>query len=276
MIWREPKDHIQDCYFCLVNVKGFSRKHRTKISYPNLDSAPRPVPHDASMPAPLPPKNGLDTLADEFEEDSDEGSTPDPKDSTDSEYDPEESSKPILFSQKRLNNLIRDLAISKQKAELLASRLQENNLLHADVVVTHHRKRNMDLSTVFRVDGSLCYCHNIKSLFEKLGEDHIANKSRLFLASSKRSLKAVLLHNANTKPSVSVAHSMHLKESYASNETLLNAIKYSDYKWKICGDLEVISILMEMQGGFTKHCCFLCLWDSRATAEHYVRKDWPA
>ena len=31
-----------------------------------------------------------------------------------------------------------------------------------------------------------------------------------------------------------------------------------------------------MHGGFTKHCCFLCLWDSRATAEHYVRKDWPA
>ena len=33
---------------------------------------------------------------------------------------------------------------------------------------------------------------------------------------------------------------------------------------------------MGMQEGFTKHCCFLCLWDSRATAEHYVRKDWPA
>ena len=31
-----------------------------------------------------------------------------------------------------------------------------------------------------------------------------------------------------------------------------------------------------MQGGFTKHCCFLCQWVSRATAERYVRKDWPA
>ena len=246
MIWRKPKNHIQDCYFCLVNVKGFSRKHRMKISYPNLDSARRPVPHDASMPAPLPPKNGLDTLADEVEEDSDEGSTPAPKGSTDSEYDTEESSKPILFSQERLNDLIRDLALSKQKAELLASRLQENNLLHADVVVTHYRKRNMDLSTVFKVDGPLCYCHNIKSLFEKLGEDHIANEWRLFLDSSKRSLKAVLMHNGNTKPSVPVAHSVHLKESYGSIETLLNAIKYSNYKWKICRDLKVIGILMGM------------------------------
>ena len=117
-----------------------------KILYPNLDSARRPVPHDASMPAPLPPKTGLDTLADKVEEDSDEESTPAPKDSTDSKYDPEGSSKPILFSKERLNNLIRDLALSKQNTELLASRLQENNLLHADVVVTHYRKRNRQYS----------------------------------------------------------------------------------------------------------------------------------
>ena len=30
-----------------------------------------------------------------------------------------------------------------------------------------------------------------------------------------------------------------------------------------------------MQGGFTKHCFFLCLWYSRATKEHYIRRDWP-
>ncbi|XP_036332303.1 uncharacterized protein LOC118743646 [Rhagoletis pomonella] len=29
-----------------------------------------------------------------------------------------------------------------------------------------------------------------------------------------------------------------------------------------------------MQSGFTKFCCFLCLWDSRATEHHYVRKEW--
>ena len=49
----------------------------------------RSVPHGASMPAPLPPKNRLDTFADEVKEDFDEGSTPAPCDLTDSEYDPE-------------------------------------------------------------------------------------------------------------------------------------------------------------------------------------------
>ena len=69
---------------------------------------------------------------------------------------------------------------------------------------------------------------------------------------------------------------MHLKESYESIKTLLDAIQYNQNKWYQCGDVKIIGILMGMQGQFTKHCCFHCLRDSRATAEHYVRKDWPA
>ena len=61
--------------------------------------------------------------------------------------------------------------------------------------------------------------------------------SGVFSWTPLKSLKAVLLLNGNTKPSVSAAHSVHSKESYGSIEILLNAIKYSGYKWKICGDL---------------------------------------
>ncbi|XP_032679213.1 uncharacterized protein LOC116847857 [Odontomachus brunneus] len=34
-------------------------------------------------------------------------------------------------------------------------------------------------------------------------------------------------------------------------------------------------MLTGMQSGFTKYCCFLCLWDSRATMHHYTRTSWP-
>ena len=57
-------------------------------------------------------------------------------------------------------------------------------------------------------------------------------------------------------------------------ELLLEAIKYSEYQWSLCWDLKVIGLLMGMQAGFTKYCCFLCLWDSWAVSQHYKQKYW--
>ncbi|KAJ8881873.1 hypothetical protein PR048_018359 [Dryococelus australis] len=49
--WREPKDHVTDCYFCMTNVQEFSnRKPKKHIVYPNLPSAIRPVPHSVNHP----------------------------------------------------------------------------------------------------------------------------------------------------------------------------------------------------------------------------------
>ncbi len=32
---------------------------------------------------------------------------------------------------------------------------------------------------------------------------------------------------------------------------------------------------MGLQGGFIKYQCYLCLWDSRNTALHYKKSNWP-
>ena len=40
--------------------------------------------------------------------------------------------------------------------------------------------------------------------------------------------------------------------------------------------MRMISILLRLQGGYTKYPCFLCLWDSRADDRHYLQKEWPA
>jgi len=272
MIWREPKDHVTDCYFCSVNTTGFSVKNKHKIVYPSLDSAIRPVPHDASLPIPVPPLDGLESVEDEIEFNTLAGSTD--QDSADSEYTPDSDIGPETFNQDELNDLVRDLSLSKEKAELLASRLKQKHLLAAGVKVCHYRKRNLDLSKFFVVDGPLCYCNDINGLFETLSQSHIASEWRLFIDSSKRSLKAVLLHNGNQKPCIPIAHSAHLSETHDNMKIVIKAIDYKTHQWNICGDLKVIGILMGMQPGFTKFCCFLCLWDSRATAEHYIKRDW--
>ena len=52
MIWREPANQVDDCYFCIVNVAGFSSKTNSKINYPKNPLAMRPVPHSDSIPVP--------------------------------------------------------------------------------------------------------------------------------------------------------------------------------------------------------------------------------
>ena len=95
---------------------------------------------------------------------------------------------------------------------------------------------------------------------------------RLFIDSSKRSLKAVLLHNGNKYASIPVGHSVHLKECYENLELVLRKLCYSDHKWTLCGDLKVISMLLGQQSGYTKFPCFLCEWDSRDRKQDYIKK----
>ena len=107
MIWHEPKDHCQDCYFCLTKTKVFkiTFKQRDKIAYPNLDSARTPVPHDESMPPPVPSQDGLGAI--DCNANKDTFNKFISANFTDSEYDTTEDLYFILFSQKYLNDLIK-------------------------------------------------------------------------------------------------------------------------------------------------------------------------
>ncbi|GBP12549.1 E3 ubiquitin-protein ligase SH3RF1 [Eumeta japonica] len=150
------------------------------------------------------------------------------------EFSPQENT-PHLINQAEFNDLVRDLQLSRSKAELLGSRLQQWNLLLPDTKVTFSE-----------------------------------TEAKFTQNFSKRSLKAVLLHNGNKKPSIPIGHAVNCKESYETMRTLINLIKYKEHKWKVCGDLKVIGMLVGLQGGYTKYCCFLCLWDSRAKQHHYA------
>jgi hypothetical protein len=97
----------------------------------------------------------------------------------------------------------------------------------------------------------------------------------LLIDSSKLSSKAVLLHNGNEKPSTPLTFEAHMKESYDNMKFLLTVIQYEKYSWYVCGDLQVIALLLGLQLGYTKFCCFLCEWDSRDQKTHFVKKQWP-
>ena len=52
------------------------------------------------------------------------------------------SSKPKPFSQGQLNDLVRDLGLTKESSEILASRLDEHGILDSETKITFHRDRD--------------------------------------------------------------------------------------------------------------------------------------
>jgi len=73
MVWREPTDHVSDCYFCLTSISGVTANSEHTVQYRNLPSAIRPVPHSVELPVPKPPTNM--TLSDSESSDEDVGQT---------------------------------------------------------------------------------------------------------------------------------------------------------------------------------------------------------
>ena len=63
--------------------------------------------------------------------------------------------------------------------------------------VLAYRKRHLEFSAYLDVIEDFCYCKDVESLFRAVGIDHDPTQWRLFIDSSTKSPKAVLLHNGN-------------------------------------------------------------------------------
>ena len=192
MIWRKQKDHSNDCYFCQQDYTGCTTAKKKKhIVYPNLQSAMRPVEHSKELPIPKFPNQEMWSSSSGDKHCSDE---------TVELFHSESKNKPIPFSQEALNDLCRDLYLTKDKSEL-----KELNLLGERVKITLYQKRAQNLHVLFTVKDDLCFCNDKVKIFKQLEIPYDNTNWRLFLQASKKSTKTVLLHNGNTLPSVPIA-----------------------------------------------------------------------
>ena len=71
------------------------------------------------------------------------------------------------------------------------------------------------------------------SVQDELNIEYNPEEWRLFIDSSKLSLKAVLLHNGNTKPSIHVVHSVAMKETYEKMSVILIAVISFAVTWQV-------------------------------------------
>ena len=94
------------------------------------------------------------------------------------------------------------------------------------------------------MEENLLFPDNIEGLITTMGTSYIPLEWRLFVYSSKRSIKCVLLHNGNKLAFIPIRHSIQMKETYENIKTILDRIKYVEHEWIICGDLNILSMLL--------------------------------
>jgi len=92
-------------------------------------------------------------------------------------------------------------------------------------MISVYRKRHENLVHFFKMERGLVVCTDIDGVMQTLNINHNPLDWRLFIDSYRLSLKALLLHNGNTLPSIPVGHSVH-NESYENTKILMEAINY--------------------------------------------------
>ena len=104
-IWREPTNHHDDCYFCMVDISKYKKTNdRKKIVYSNIPSSIAPVNHGPELPIPQPPTTHAIS------------STTTEDDNADFELNTQCSIKnPYFPNQNELDDLTRDLGFAKAK-----------------------------------------------------------------------------------------------------------------------------------------------------------------
>lgn len=222
MVWGQPKNK-EDCYFCMTKRKEYNSLNVHKITYANVSSVTKPIISSTENVDVEDEEVNLSSSLDEMEIDkaSDEeyesngGISESDNFESEDEYVPsnKKNTEPQTFNQEELNNLIRELGLLKDGAELLALRLKEKNLLSKGTKVSIYRTRDESFRIYFTQDEDLVYCHDITGLMNDLKKNvYKAEEWRLIIDSSKRSLKAVLLHNSNKYAPIPIAHSVSLKD----------------------------------------------------------------
>ena len=148
----------------------------------------RPIPHSDKVPV------SIFTKLPDIDEDQLRSSTSSTNSDDDDDDDEEQdiaqeawnAGRVSLYSQSELNDLIRDLNLPKQSAEVLASRLQEKHLLRAGTSVSFYRNQEEKLRKYFQSDGQFIYCTDVEGLLLTGLSAYRSNDWRLFIDSSKK------------------------------------------------------------------------------------------
>lgn len=151
-------------------MSGWNRHKKKSWHDPDIESARRPVPHCNDVPVPV------FTFLPDFDPDEDTTSIAAAMDkysdisnnsSSSQDY---QTAKVQLFTQGQLDALVRDLALSKEAAEILTSRLSQHHVLDSEAKITFYRNRDEELICYFSKKTTLCFTTTSRASFRQLAQ----------------------------------------------------------------------------------------------------------
>lgn len=299
MVWLPRTEHSPNhCYFCINTKKsvGFRYITRESMIHETVESVLPAILRSAEYPYSQSEQPDAEPQ-DEFEfaehfDDPGEGTSAEGMNTRASttntslfsltRSENEALDMQHLITQADFNDLVRDSGLSSKGAMLWASRLQQWRLVAPGFRVTALQSRSNEncnksvFDECFSVHdpSKITYCNDIDKLFQNLGHPYDPDEWRLFIDSSVESLKGVLLHIGNDHPSVPIIYARGVPEKYETMVQVLELINYDSHGWRICCDLKIVAILTGVKQGFSKHQCFLCLWEGRQRELHYTDHRW--
>lgn len=234
----------------------------------------------------------------------------------DTAFEPPRSLRPLpsptLTNQTELDKLIRDSGVGLYQAYHLSKEMKKKNTLTHNTRISHYRTRYREFREYFTTKNynlpikvrefervkvtkgriskkpkkkltkinkrfAFFYCSNFKGLSQKLNNDSNSQNYLLFIDSSCKSLKAVLLHTSGQGHPLIMAYAPGVPESRDSMQAILECIKYTDFEFDIIADFKVINLLIGLgEGGASSHMpCFLCLWPQHSNKTNFEQKSWP-
>ena len=90
--------------------------------------------------------------------------------------------------------------------------------------------RHEEFKDFFSLEDGVVFFNDVCSVMEVPGHEYNPEQWRLFIDSSKVSLKVVLIHKGNRFPFVPLVHTANMKESCESMKVLLGKIKYDELR----------------------------------------------
>ena len=148
----------------MVDMSGWNQRKKKDWYYPDIESARRPIPHCAEVPVPVftsLPDLTADEMLLEAMDDTDSSDSSISCSSRTAAAASSLSAKLKPFSQGQLNYLVRDIGLSKESSEILASRLGDHGILDSGTKITFYRDRDDLLIRFFTMQDDFVYCNNI-------------------------------------------------------------------------------------------------------------------